>query len=208
MKDLSGYIFSKLRSLIFSFLTVITTLYCRFIFSLKGVNYGKNIKFFGFSRVSRAYKSSIVIGDNCNFRSGYFFNRMGINKKCYIVTLKKGAEIKVIGVGGGGGNDAGLSGAVVTCAGKVTIGNNVLLGAESFITDYDWHGITPDSRRKPPSPKEVVIGDNVWLGYKAIVLKGVTIGKNSVIGANSVVTKDIPENVIAAGNPCKVVRAI
>jgi acetyltransferase-like isoleucine patch superfamily enzyme len=54
----------------------------------------------------------------------------------------------------------------------------------------------------------VVIGDNVWLGVNSVVLKGVTIGKNSVIGANSVVTRDIPPNVIAAGNPCKVIKQI
>lgn len=201
MKDFRGYISSKMGSMLFNILSGIATIYCKFIFSMKGISYGRNLKFFGLSRAARAYKSSITIGSNCNFRSGYFFNKMGINKKCYLVTLKEGAEIRI-------GNNVGLSGAVVTCAGKVTIGNNVLLGAESFITDYDWHGIEPDKRSKPSSPKEVIIGDNVWLGYKAIVLKGVRIGKNSVIGANSVVTKDIPENVIAAGNPCRVLRKL
>jgi len=53
-------------------------------------------------------------------------------------------------------------------------------------------------------PKDVNIGDNVWLGINVIVLKGVTIGEHTIIGANSVVTRDIPANVIAAGNPCKI----
>jgi acetyltransferase-like isoleucine patch superfamily enzyme len=57
-------------------------------------------------------------------------------------------------------------------------------------------------------PKEIVINDNVWLGAGTTVLKGVEIGENSVIGAGSVVTKNIPANVIAAGNPCRVIRAI
>ena len=56
--------------------------------------------------------------------------------------------------------------------------------------------------------KPINIGDNVWLGANVTVLPGVTIGKNSVIGAGSIVTKDIPENVVAVGNPCKVVRPI
>jgi acetyltransferase-like isoleucine patch superfamily enzyme len=56
--------------------------------------------------------------------------------------------------------------------------------------------------------KEIIIHDNVWLGAGAIVLKGVEIGENTVIGAASVVTKNIPANVIAAGNPCKVIRSI
>jgi acetyltransferase-like isoleucine patch superfamily enzyme len=54
----------------------------------------------------------------------------------------------------------------------------------------------------------VTIEDNVWLGMNVIVLKGVTIGKNSMIAANSVVTKDIPENVLAGGYPCKVIRSL
>lgn len=57
-------------------------------------------------------------------------------------------------------------------------------------------------------PKPVIIEENVWIGEGVKVLKGVTIGKNSVIGAGSVVTKSIPDNVIAAGNPCKVIKQI
>ena len=56
--------------------------------------------------------------------------------------------------------------------------------------------------------KPIIIEDNVWLGINSSVLKGVTIGKNSVIGAGSVVTKNIPANVIAAGNPCRVIKKI
>ena len=56
--------------------------------------------------------------------------------------------------------------------------------------------------------KPIIIGENVWLGANVTVLPGVTIGKNAIIGAGSVVTKDIPENVIAIGNPCKVLREV
>ena len=56
--------------------------------------------------------------------------------------------------------------------------------------------------------KEIRIGDNVWIGGGAIINPGVTIGENSVIGSGSVVTKDIPANVVAAGNPCRVIREI
>jgi len=199
MEDLRGFFCYKLWAICFRILTVLITFYCKIELSIKGVKYGKKIKFLGFSRISRAHKSQITIGNNCKFRSGYFFNKMGINKKCYLATLKEGAEIVI-------GDNVGMSGAVVTSAGKVSIGNNVLLGAESFITDYDWHGTKFDMRSRPSAPKEVVIEENVWIGYNAIVLKGVRIGKNSVIGANSVVTKDVPENVIAAGNPCRIVK--
>jgi len=201
MRDVRGYLNGFIYHFLSKTISALTTIFCRYAFTVKGVDYGKDLKFFGLSRASRCFGSKIRIGNNCRFRSGYFFNRMGINKKCHLVTLRQNAEIIL-------GNNVGLSGAVITSAKKVTIGDSVLLGAESFITDYDWHGIDPARRNEAEEPKEVVIEDNVWLGYRVIVLKGVTIGKNSVIGANSVVTKNIPENVIAAGNPCKVIRSL
>ncbi|MEG1551379.1 MAG: DapH/DapD/GlmU-related protein, partial [Oscillospiraceae bacterium] len=71
------------------------------------------------------------------------------------------------------------------------------------------HPIEPELRRKIAQFNiPVHIGNNVWIGAGAIILPGVNIGDNSVIGAGSVVTKDIPENVVAVGNPCKVLRKI
>ena len=87
---------------------------------------------------------------------------------------------------------------------SIIIGNNVRCGANSYITDTDGH--SDDYRAGKDRP--VVIEDNVWLGMNVVVLKGVHIGKNSLIGANSVVTKDIPANVIAVGNPCKVIKQL
>jgi len=78
-----------------------------------------------------------------------------------------------------------------------------------IISDFDWHNLDPAMRRMDCiSSAPVVIHDNAFIGVNSIVWKGVTIGKNSVIGANSVVTRDIPDNVIAAGNPCKVIKSI
>ena len=98
----------------------------------------------------------------------------------------------------------GFSGTVIGAFLNVKLGKNVRCGANTLITDSDWH--TDDYRTG--ENKEVIIDDNVWLGYGVKVLKGVHIGKNSLIGANSVVTRDIPANVIAAGNPCKVIKSI
>lgn len=92
--------------------------------------------------------------------------------------------------------------------GKVVIGDNVMFAPNVSIFTAG-HPVHPDSRN---SGYEygigVTIGDNVWIGGNVTVNPGVTIGKNSVIGSGSVVTRDIPENVIAAGNPCKVIREI
>ncbi len=89
----------------------------------------------------------------------------------------------------------------------IEIGSNTMIASDVYISDSDWHGIY-DRTSEAGQAKPISIGENVWLGLGAIVGKGVTIGRNSIVGAGSVVTKDIPENVIAAGNPCRVVRPL
>lgn len=98
---------------------------------------------------------------------------------------------------------------------KVVIGNNVLIASKVFITDLehgsykgDMEDSNPESRvvERTLSSRSVQIEDNVWIGELVSVLPGVTIGCNSIIGANSVVTKSIPKNCIAVGNPAKVIK--
>lgn len=90
---------------------------------------------------------------------------------------------------------------------SIRIGDNCMLAANVVISDSDWHGIY--NRVRPfRCTKPVVIENNVWLGERVIVTKGVTIGENSVIGAGAVVTKDIPANSIAAGNPARIIKTI
>ncbi len=95
---------------------------------------------------------------------------------------------------------------VLDCA-KVTIGENVLIGPNVCITTAG-HPIHYLSRRKYEYADEIVIGNNVWIGANVVINPGVKIGDNSVIGSGSVVTKDIPSDVVAVGNPCKVLREI
>ena len=98
-------------------------------------------------------------------------------------------------------------GVEITAAKSIRIGANTMIAAECSINDCDWHGLY--NRTRPfRCTKSVVLGNNVWLGAKVIVCKGVTIGDNSVIGAGSVVTSDIPANVVAAGNPARVVKEL
>lgn len=91
---------------------------------------------------------------------------------------------------------------------KVTIGKNVQMAPNVSIYTAG-HPIHPDTRNTGYEYGiPITIGDNVWIGGNVVILPGVKIGDNVVIGAGSVVTKDIPENVIAMGNPCKIVREI
>lgn len=99
-------------------------------------------------------------------------------------------------------------GLIILDPAKVKFGNNVFIGPNcGFYTPE--HPLDAESRIKGYEYAfPINIGNNVWFGGNVVVLSGVTIGDNSVIGAGSVVTKDIPANVIAAGNPCKVIREI
>ncbi|OGF01074.1 MAG: hypothetical protein A2509_04040 [Candidatus Edwardsbacteria bacterium RIFOXYD12_FULL_50_11] len=174
----------------------------RLVLAARGIECGKGCAFYGWPHFRRHFLSKIEIGNDCRFRSDYLSNLVGINRKCLVSTMNEGARIKI-------GNNCGFSGTVIGCGESITIGDNVLCGGNTFITDFDWH---PIKRQKNSNAEviatPVVIEDNVWLGLNVVVLKGVTIGRNSVIGANSLVVRSIPENVVAAGNPCRVIRKL
>lgn len=95
----------------------------------------------------------------------------------------------------------------ISASNNITIGDSVMMANGVYITDSDWHGVY-DRTSRADAEAPVTIADNVWLGDRCTVLKGVTIGKNSIVAANAVVVKDVPENVIVAGNPAVVVKEL
>ena len=95
----------------------------------------------------------------------------------------------------------------VIANGKITIGNGCQIGDLVAIYDCDFHELNPATRNHSPGPiRPVSIGNNVWLGSRAMILKGVTVGDNSVVAAMSVVNKDVPPNCVVAGVPAKIIR--
>ena len=91
---------------------------------------------------------------------------------------------------------------------KVSFGDNVLIGPGCYFHTAG-HPIDPDLRKQwLVFTKPITVGNNVWFGAGVHVLPGVTIGDNAVIGAGSIVTKDIPADCVAVGNPCKVVKKV
>ncbi|AXE17024.1 acyltransferase [Runella rosea] len=176
------------------FYSVYTYIYCYF----KGISIGNSNKFFGLPTIVRHPDSIISIASKCRFRSDNDSNLIGVSRKCILSTHKKYSKIII-------GDNCGFSGTSIGCLIEIVIENNVIFGANTLVTDFDWHNLNPNMRSYPvETGKAVYIEENVFVGYGSIILKGVKIGKNSVIGANSVVTSDIPPNCIAAGNPCKV----
>jgi acetyltransferase-like isoleucine patch superfamily enzyme len=181
-------------------LTVIPSLRAR------GVVIAAKVRMQGKPIVSLAKGSRIQIGDRCVLCSDSEFNALGINHPLVIRTLRQGAEILI-------GEDTGMSGGSICAASSIRIGAGCLIGANVTLADTDFHAISPSNRRYNSNPDEIavapiVIEDNVFIGADVFILKGVTVGKNSVIGAASVVTRDVPENSVAAGNPARVVRRI
>lgn len=163
-------------------------------FLFRGVKLKFPVYFAGFTFLSYRKQSFIEIGKKCRFMSLTFGNLLGLNHNCILAT-EKNALLKI-------GDYCSFSGVSIWCFKAIEFGNNVRCGANVTIIDGDAHSDDPRSGECAP----VLIEDNVWIGKDVTILKGVRIGRNTLIGANSVVTKDIPANVVAAGNPCKKVK--
>lgn len=172
-------------------------------FSLKGVEVGKAVLFKGIPIIKMYPGSSISVGDNCILSSSLNANGIGNNHPVILRTISKAGKIKI-------GNNIGISGTTILCRKEIVIEDNTLIGANVFITDSDHHPMHPTMRwsnnESDIKSCKVHIEENVFIGAYAIILKGVRIGKNSVVGAGSVVTKDLPPNTIAAGNPAKIIK--
>jgi serine acetyltransferase len=168
-----------------------------------GVELGSKCSFFGLPTLRRIPGSRIQIGDRCSFRSAWWSNQIGLNRKCMISTLREGATIEI-------GEGSGFSGAVIGAAERIVIGPRVLVGGNCTITDTDWHAIDATARTadKPARAAPVIIEPDVWLSMNVTVLKGVTIGQGTVVAANSVVARSLPAGVLAGGVPAEVVRKL
>lgn len=147
----------------------------------------------------------IKIGKNFHCANTPQYNSIGTIQPCVFNYSKPNSIIEI-------GDNVGISGSTINATTKITIGDNVLIGSGCLITDTDSHPLHWEDRLKnddsKTKSKPIVIEDNVFIGARSIVLKGVTIGFGSVIGAGSVVTQSIPPNVVACGNPAKIIKKI
>lgn len=98
-------------------------------------------------------------------------------------------------------------GSRISASDEIILGDGCMLANGAYITDSDWHGLY-DRINRAEEATPVCLGDNVWVGDHATVLKGVTIGDNAVIAARAVVTQDVPANVVVAGNPARVIKTL
>lgn len=176
------------------------------LLKIRGVKIAQRGRFLGMPIVSLEKGSTIKIGKNCTLCSTSKRTALGVNHPVILRTLNMGSVIVI-------GDNTGISGGVICAAKHVQIGNECLIGANVTISDTDFHPVKPQGRRFNSSladmaVAEVIIEDNVFIGTGAIILKGVTIGRNSVVGAGAVVTKNVPSNSVVAGNPAKVLKKL
>ena len=176
----------------------------RLIFLASGVAWGRGWRIYGAPVVQKHRRSSMSFGPNLGLRSSMRSNPLGPHRPVMLCTWQKGAVLEV------GANFAMTGGTL--CAGKrISIGDYVTIGANTTIVDTDFHPLDASVRRVRPNEgttAPVVIEDDVFIGMNCLVLKGVTIGHGSIVGAGSVVTRDVPPYTVVAGNPAQVVRSL
>lgn len=143
-------------------------------------------------------KGKLILENLGDLNIGDKFNLFGSPVPIYI-EITPNAHLNI-------GNNVFVNyGVEIRCSTKVKIGDNVLFGPLVSIMDRDFHQVEPVS---PVNSGDINIGNNVWLGRSVTVLSGVTIGDNSVIAAGSIVTKDVPPNVLVGGVPAKVLKEL
>jgi hypothetical protein len=167
---------------------------------LKGVQFLGRVQFQGRPIISAAPGARLVIGDDVSIASAVRANPLGLAQPCVLRAMAPGAQLIL---GGGGG----LSGTVL-CAGKsIEIGEQTIFGAGAMVLDNDFHHPTGEWGWETDCTKNarpVKIGRGVFVGARAIILKGVTIGDRAVIGAGAVVTRDVPARAVVGGNPARI----
>jgi acetyltransferase-like isoleucine patch superfamily enzyme len=169
----------------------------------KGAQLLGKTEFLGRPLISVAPGSRMVIGDGLHAYSAVRANPLANFQPCVLRTLVPGAQLVL-------GRNVGLSATVLCAGGSIEIGDGTIFGAGSLVIDNDFHvpvgefGWSEGLNRCGEISKPVVIGRGVFVGARAMVLKGVRIGDRAVIGAGAVVARDVPERHLAVGNPARI----
>jgi acetyltransferase-like isoleucine patch superfamily enzyme len=176
----------------------------RLLFLLYRIKWGHRWRFYGLPVVMKHRLSSMKFGDGLQLRSSLLSNPLGASHPVVLATWSPNSVLEI-------GENFAMTGGTLCASARITIGNNVTIGANTSVIDTDFHPIESSHRLMAPQngqAESIVIRDNVFIGMNCIILKGVTIGEGAVIGAGSIVTGNVPSCVVVAGNPAQVVRSL
>lgn len=185
---------------------VLGTLHGRLRLRAVGVTFARNAVIIGAPIVDRHHGSNITIGERVTLCSVSRWTALGVAHPVVLRTMREDSELRI-------GANTGISGGSVCAAVSVVIGERCLIGADVMITDTDFHPLPPENRRfisdwTQIGCKPVKIGNDVFIGARAIILKGVEIGDGAVVGAGAVVTRSVPARSVVAGNPAEIVGVL
>ncbi|MFL0807744.1 MAG: acyltransferase [Oceanobacter sp.] len=192
-----------MRRLLYAFWRrVVSRFYIFYLNSLRGISVGKGLIVVGLPSLQGR---NITIGRQSVLVSLPLANPIGCYRPCILGTIEsnsKSGKIKI-------GDRFSASGVCVYSQSCVEIGNDVMVGANVTIIDTDFHPISLSARKSKSQAKSlpVFIGDSVWIGMNAVILKGVSIGDGAVIGANCVVSSDVPEGAVVVNSKLKILGA-
>lgn len=170
-------------------------------FSLNGIPWGRGWRMYGRPILQKHRRSVMRFGAGFSLRSSPSSNPLGPNHPVILCTWQAGAVMEI-------GDHFGMTGGSICAAQRIIIGNDVTIGANTTIMDTDFHPIHAQTRRSQPQAAQtapVRIEDDVFIGMNSLILKGVTLGEGCVVGAGSVVTRDVPAGMVVAGNPARVI---
>ena len=182
------------------------TVFAKLLFAMNGVKYGNGFFSRGIPLINVSLKGEFIAGTHLVISNGPYYSPTGRNRQCEFI-IGENATLHI-------GNHVGISSSAITCHHQITIGDHVMLGGNTAIYDTNFHSIDAEDRKnividkKNTRKARVVIEDHVFVGAHSTIMKGVTIGRYSIIGACSVVTKDIPPYQVWAGNPAQFIREI
>jgi acetyltransferase-like isoleucine patch superfamily enzyme len=183
---------------------LISTVCFRLECALRGVRVGSRSDIFGRCIIRRGLDSRIELGHHVQIISSSWRSSTANCTRSKLRTFYSSAAIII-------GNHSGMTGGAIVARSKtIRIGDHCMLAPNVTIMDSDFHIAWPPERRydtwETDIDADVTLEDNVWVGMGAIILKGVTIGANSIIAAGSVVTRDVPPNCLAGGVPARVLK--
>lgn len=176
------------------------------IWKRNNISIASHVNFIGVPIISNKPNATIIVGKNSVLCSSSHETALGVSHRVILRTLSPYAKLII-------GKNVRMSGTTICTANSIFIGDRCVIGSDVWIVDTDFHSLNSKTRSSVDDSKDantapINIGNDVFIGGRSIILKGVTLGNNVIVGAGSVVTRSFPNNSIIGGNPAVLIKSI